>query len=73
MNYDYRCDIWSLGCVLYELCALHPPFIASNFPGLIRKVTAGHYDPVPQIYSKKLSNVIKRCLTVDMNKRPTAE
>lgn len=62
-----------MGCVLYELCALHPPFMAKDFPGLSRKVTAGYYDPVPQIYSKKLASLIKRCLTVDMYKRPTAE
>ena len=24
--YDSKCDIWSLGCVIYELASLCPPF-----------------------------------------------
>jgi len=47
--------------------------MAKDFPGLSKKVTAGYYDPISVLYSKKLTSLIKRCLTVDMGKRPTAE
>ena len=47
--------------------------MARDLPGLSKKIVSGYYDPVPQIYSKKLSYMIRRCLTVDMNKRPTAD
>jgi NIMA (never in mitosis gene a)-related kinase len=28
--YDEKCDIWSSGCVLYEMITLKPPFEAKN-------------------------------------------
>lgn len=71
-KYTANCDIWSLGCVLYELCCLKPPFMAKDFPGLMKRVTSGYYDPIPSKYSKKLSTLIRRCLTIDHIKRPSA-
>jgi NIMA (never in mitosis gene a)-related kinase len=39
--YDYKSDIWSVGCVLYELCALKPPFRGSSLEQLYKNVTKG--------------------------------
>jgi len=60
--YDSRGDIWSLGCILYELCALRPPFMARDMKGLYQKVTTGVYPEIPSKYSDDLRNVIKMCL-----------
>jgi NIMA (never in mitosis gene a)-related kinase len=36
--YNAKSDIWSLGCLIYELCALHPPFRGKDMEALYQKV-----------------------------------
>jgi NIMA (never in mitosis gene a)-related kinase len=69
--YDYKSDIWSLGCVLYEAATLHPPFQAANMQGLYKKVLAGFYPDLPRSYSFELSSIIKVLLQQNPSNRPT--
>lgn len=39
--YDHKSDVWSLGCVLYEMTTLQPPFHAIDMEGLYKKVIKG--------------------------------
>ena len=39
--YDLKSDMWSLGCVLYEMITLKPPFRAENMEGLFNRVCKG--------------------------------
>ena len=70
--YDSCSDIWSLGCILYEICALRPPFMARDMRGLYTKVLKGAYPALPQQYSQELRNVVEMCLQVDPSKRLTS-
>ena len=71
-KYGNKCDIWSLGCLIYEMCTLKVPFKACDFPSLYRKVTKGDYTDIPQKYSSKLRRFVSMCLTVDEEMRPSA-
>lgn len=62
MPYDNRSDIWSLGCVLYEIVMLQPPFRASTMKGLYTKVLSGKYDPIDSHFSDDLKKMIRSCL-----------
>lgn len=69
--YNFKSDIWSLGVVLYELCALKPPFDAESLPKLAMKIVRGNYNPIPSHYSKDLKNLIGALLALDPQKRPS--
>jgi NIMA (never in mitosis gene a)-related kinase len=69
--YSFASDIWALGCILYELAALHVPFEATNIPGLIRKITSGKLPSLPPAFSADLRQLIHDILCQDYNRRPS--
>lgn len=56
--YGYKSDIWSLGCILYELCNLRHAFDAQSFQALAVKIMTGKFPPVSNIYSKQLRDLV---------------
>lgn len=73
MPYDAKSDMWSLGCVIYEMVALRPPFRAEDMEGLYRKVLRGQYPRIPQHFSHDLSEVIGVLLQVNPQHRPSVD
>ena len=59
--------------MIYEMCALNPPFRAKSMKGLYNSVLSGMYPKLPQNYSEDLSKMIKLLLQVNPAKRPNCD
>ena len=71
--YDCKSDIWSLGCILYEMLTLNPPFHADNFDGLYKKVMSGKYNKINSRYSEDMNELLKLLFKVDPKERPNCD
>lgn len=57
-----RSDIWSLGCVIYELAALKAPFEGSSLDEVYNKVKQCLPDHIPRGYSEKMQTIIMKLI-----------
>lgn len=71
--YNHKSDMWSLGCVLYEMCALELAFPADNFMSLVHAICKGQYKPVASHYSRKVADLVQVLLRPVPDRRPSAE
>ena len=70
-HYNHKSDVWSLGCLIYELSCLEPPFQSKTQIGLSQKIRQGKFNALPAHYSSELHRIVKLMLTVDHNLRPS--
>ena len=72
-GYDFKSDIWSLGCLLYELATLRSPFSSAdlNFYVLGKRIMARKFEPMGDI-ADSLVALVDTMLQVSATDRPTA-
>lgn len=74
--YDQKCDMWSLGVLLYEMMTFNFPFLGRNQDELARRVCAGAYTipkSVEKMYSIELQSILRKLLVVNPNDRPSVD
>ena len=72
-NTDFRSDIFSFGCVLYEAALGRPPFQAASALGLMHEIANTDPEP-PSVYRPELPpefvRLVMRCLAKERSQRP---
>ncbi|KAK2076954.1 hypothetical protein QBZ16_005182 [Prototheca wickerhamii] len=70
---SYSGDVWALGCVLHEICALRPLFLCASQRDMEDKMFGGQWERIPRRYSPELQRLVDTLLTVDPARRPTMD
>ncbi|XP_078108312.1 serine/threonine-protein kinase Nek10 isoform X2 [Sander vitreus] len=69
--YGERADVWALGCILYQMATLQPPFYSSNMLSLASKIVEAVYEPIEEgAFSERVTDMIRWCLSPDADQRP---
>merc|ERR1719399_580368 len=76
-GYDMKSDVWSLGCVFYELCVRRSPFKHPeknmSLYDLFLTISKGQYAPLPEGFSADLRKTVDGMLTLEVEKRMSME
>ena len=68
--YSFETDVWALGTVLHELCALQPPFMADSMRELRKLVIRSAPSEIPAQFSHTMRKLIATMLHKKRERRP---
>lgn len=70
--YDYKIDVWAMGCILYQMCTGKAPFAGENLISLGYSIVHNQPPPISNAYSSELSELVMKLLEKNPTKRPSA-
>ncbi|XP_066551047.1 serine/threonine-protein kinase Nek9 isoform X2 [Amia ocellicauda] len=75
VKYNFKSDIWAMGCVIFEVLTLTRTFDATNPLNLCVKIVQGNWTMQvdSNVYTPELIKMVYECLDQDPEKRPTAD
>ncbi|XP_040850552.1 serine/threonine-protein kinase Nek4 isoform X4 [Ochotona curzoniae] len=69
--YNYKSDVWALGCCVYEMATLKHAFNARDMNSLVYRIIEGKLPPMPKDYSPELAELIRTMLSKRPEERPS--
>uniref|UniRef100_A0A8C9QC78 Serine/threonine-protein kinase Nek4 n=1 Tax=Spermophilus dauricus TaxID=99837 RepID=A0A8C9QC78_SPEDA len=69
--YNYKSDVWALGCCVYEMATLKHAFNAKDMNSLVYRIIEGKLPPMPRVYSPELAELIRTMLSKRPEERPS--
>ena len=70
LKYNTKCDIWSFGCIIYELITLRKPFDGRNIIELAKKIKYSSVNSNYIIrYKSEYMSILNKMLISDFNNR----
>ncbi|NXE88100.1 NEK4 kinase, partial [Menura novaehollandiae] len=71
--YNYKSDVWALGCCVYEMATLKHAFNAKDMNSLAYRIIEGKLPPMPKDYSPQLVAIIQTMLSKKPEERPSVK
>lgn len=72
-QYTWHCDIWTMGCILYTMCALKPPFETMSIVNSHLKHAEAKVPSLPREYRDAFGSICSKMLSFDSGVRPRAQ
>ena len=70
-RYNHKSDVWSLGCILYEMATLKHAFDGRNMKILVMKIVRGKHGQLPRQFSSEVRKLVNDMLRLNPKVRPS--